>query len=171
MAYGKGFENIVRQTVSYILNEKKADAIALATTAGIEHYTTSLAELVLQNKETILKDMPDEMAQMLLWHSNEEIEHKSVTFDLLSEVDKSYQTRMVGYALAALTLGTFIAAGWLWFMGKDRKINLLKLPGDIFSAVVLGVKVLPQLFKSLSLYVDPRFHHSQVRNRLSQKTS
>lgn len=169
-AYGKGFENIVKQTVSYILNEKKADAVALATTAGIEHYTASLAELVLRNKETILRGMPDDMAKMLLWHSMEEIEHKSVTFDLLKEVDADYQTRMVGYALAALTLGTFIAAGWLWFLSKDKKINILRLPGDIISAAVLGVRVLPQLFASLSLYVDPRFHPDQIVDDVSVET-
>ncbi|MCA3640962.1 MAG: metal-dependent hydrolase [Methylobacterium sp.] len=53
----------------------------LAVTAGIEHITTLLSRIILGSPQ-ILAEADDSYASVWRWHALEEIEHKSVAFDL-----------------------------------------------------------------------------------------
>jgi hypothetical protein len=60
-------------------------SIQLAITAALEHYTATLAELLLLRPEA--RDMLDgEVRNLLLWHALEEAEHKAVAFDVYQAV-------------------------------------------------------------------------------------
>src|SRR5688572_7232476 len=54
----------------------------LAATAALEHFTATLAELVLTKPE--VRDLfgHDEVRNLFLWHALEESEHKAVAFDV-----------------------------------------------------------------------------------------
>ena len=54
----------------------------LAATAALEHYTATLAEVLLADEEArrVVGDSP--VLQVLLWHALEEAEHKAVAFDV-----------------------------------------------------------------------------------------
>ena len=56
----------------------------LAVTVGMEHLTAIMAEYVLENPD-ILSPLPASAKDLLLWHAVEEIEHKSVAFDVYQE--------------------------------------------------------------------------------------
>jgi predicted metal-dependent hydrolase len=66
----------------------------LAATAGLEHFTATLAELVLSSQET--RDMfgNDEVRNLFLWHALEESEHKAVAFDVYRAVGGSERLRI-----------------------------------------------------------------------------
>ena len=67
----------------------------LALTVAMEHFTASLAEYILENPK-ILEAIPDSFRQMLLWHAVEEIEHKSVAFDVFRlQVNNEWMRRRV----------------------------------------------------------------------------
>jgi len=69
-------------------------AANLAATAALEHFTATLAELVLSSQET--RDMfgNDEVRNLFLWHALEESEHKAVAFDVYRAVGGSERLRI-----------------------------------------------------------------------------
>lgn len=67
----------------------------LATTAALEHFTATLAELLLTNEETRNLFGHDEVANLFLWHALEESEHKAVAFDVYKQVGGKERMRVV----------------------------------------------------------------------------
>jgi len=65
----------------------------LAATAALEHYTATLAALLLGNKDA--RDLlgTPEIRDVFLWHALEESEHKAVAFDVYRAVGGSEKTR------------------------------------------------------------------------------
>jgi len=57
----------------------------LARTVCFEHITAIMSEFMLGNPD-IFEGIPEELTSLLLWHSVEEIEHKSVAFDVYETV-------------------------------------------------------------------------------------
>jgi predicted metal-dependent hydrolase len=58
----------------------------LAITAALEHYTATLAEVLLSEPRAREMLDVDEVRYLLLWHAVEESEHKSVAFDVYQSV-------------------------------------------------------------------------------------
>jgi predicted metal-dependent hydrolase len=67
----------------------------LAVTAALEHFTATLAELVLSSEET--RDLFGHPAvrDLFVWHALEESEHKAVAFDVYKAIGGSERTRVV----------------------------------------------------------------------------
>src|SRR5688500_14974256 len=66
----------------------------LAITVALEHLTASLGESALA--DAFLDEAHPVMRALLRWHAAEEIEHKSVAFDVLKKVDPRYSIRISG---------------------------------------------------------------------------
>ncbi|CAN5867744.1 metal-dependent hydrolase [soil metagenome] len=77
----------------------------LAATAALEHYTATLAEVLLRDPEARAALGRQEVLDVLLWHALEENEHKAVAFDVYKAVGGSERTRVV--TMNAITV-TFI---------------------------------------------------------------
>lgn len=71
----------------------------LAMTAGFEHFTAILANLLLERKD-VIADVAGVYSDMFLWHAVEETEHKAVAFDVYQEVDGDYWLRVTSMAQA-----------------------------------------------------------------------
>jgi predicted metal-dependent hydrolase len=67
----------------------------LAATAALEHFTATLAELVLSNEEARDAFGHDGVKHLFLWHALEESEHKAVAFDVYKAVGGSERTRVL----------------------------------------------------------------------------
>jgi uncharacterized protein len=84
----------------------------LSVTAACEHFTATMATHALQryaDGNMMLGDPT--MRALFLWHAVEEIEHRSVAFDVLRAVNPSYALRVTGFALASsLLFGLWTAA-------------------------------------------------------------
>lgn len=67
---------------------------SLAMTAALEHFTATLAELILSNEEA--RDMfgDETVKNLFLWHALEEAEHKAVAFDVYKLVGGSERLRV-----------------------------------------------------------------------------
>ena len=74
----------------------------LAATAALEHFTATLAELVLSSEETRALFGHDEVRNLFLWHALEESEHKAVAFDVYRAVGGSERLRVMTMNLHAL---------------------------------------------------------------------
>jgi hypothetical protein len=66
----------------------------LAATAALEHFTATLAELLLTSDETRDQLGHDEVRNLFLWHALEESEHKAVAFDVYKAVGGSERLRV-----------------------------------------------------------------------------
>lgn len=98
--------------------EKVSSAkLRLATTAAAEHFTAIMAEGAAT--EMPLELVHPQMRQLLLWHAAEELEHKSVAFDVLQTVDDSYALRIAGMAMASIMLSSWWAAATFMLLRQD----------------------------------------------------
>jgi predicted metal-dependent hydrolase len=89
----KLYERITKKGLE--LRERIAPASAnLAATAALEHFTATLAELVLTSDETRALFGHDEVRNLFLWHALEESEHKAVAFDVHKAVGGSERLRV-----------------------------------------------------------------------------
>src|SRR5947199_565229 len=89
----KRFERLTKKGLA--IRERFLPATSnLAATAALEHFTATLAELVLSSQET--RDMfgNDEVRNLFLWHALEESEHKAVAFDVYRHVGGSERLRI-----------------------------------------------------------------------------
>jgi hypothetical protein len=66
----------------------------LAATAALEHFTATLAELLLTSEETRAMFGNDEVRNLFLWHALEESEHKAVAFDVYKAVGGTERMRV-----------------------------------------------------------------------------
>jgi len=66
----------------------------LAVTAGLEHYTATLAETLLQDDAARTEFSTEEIRTLFSWHALEETEHKSVAFDVFQHVSGKRRIRV-----------------------------------------------------------------------------
>jgi predicted metal-dependent hydrolase len=64
----------------------------LASTVALEHFTATFGENVLNGH--LLDGVDDSIAELWQWHSMEELEHKSIAFDVYTQVGGSYKLRV-----------------------------------------------------------------------------
>ncbi|MCB1180369.1 MAG: metal-dependent hydrolase [Leptospiraceae bacterium] len=137
----------------------------LSVTVALEHYTAIMAEAALENDSKLLDDMPEEMKAMLKWHAAEEIEHKSVAFDVLKEVDDSYLLRAAGMAYATIALSFYIGLAQAMFIAKDEDIDLLKIPSQLFQFVERATPLFSKIAGNVLDYFRLDFHPEDNDNR------
>ena len=75
----------------------------LATTAALEHFTATLAELLLTSEETRESFGHEEVKNLFVWHALEESEHKAVAFDVYKAVGGTERMRRV--TMNVITVG------------------------------------------------------------------
>ena len=96
--------------------------LRLSTTVACEHFTATMARNALTNE--MLDGAHPVMAELLRWHAAEEIEHKSVAFDVLQAVDPRYHVRVAGLVIALSQL-----LGW-WFVATAMLLSQEKLSDE-----------------------------------------
>jgi len=112
----KHYETLTR--VGLRVRERIAPAKAnLAATAALEHFTATLAELVLTNEEIRALMGADAVRDLFVWHALEESEHKAVAFDV-------YRAVGGGERLRVWTMN-FFRYGFVVGMGLAVLVSLL----------------------------------------------
>jgi predicted metal-dependent hydrolase len=97
----------------YIRMEKRKPIVNLAVTVALEHITAVMAATFLSRPDMLEKLQP-EVRALFIWHAIEEVEHKSVAFDVYRTVGGSYLTRVW-----AMIMCTMILTGkTLYYQGK-----------------------------------------------------
>lgn len=101
-----------------VIEKVAPPVLRLSATAALEHYTATLAENALRSD--FMDDAHPMMRALLMWHAAEEIEHKSVAFDVLCRVDPRWSVRAIGMVLASVALAGFWAAGTRVLLEQER---------------------------------------------------
>ena len=105
--------------ICYELIERYAPAkLSLAATAACEPYTAVMAEQALRYR-WLDEYAPGVMSDLMLWHAVEEIEHRSVAFDVLQRVDDSWWLRAAGMFMSTVLLSAFWVAATSSLVAQD----------------------------------------------------
>ncbi|MAS26027.1 MAG: metal-dependent hydrolase [Oceanospirillaceae bacterium] len=136
----------------------------LALTAAMEHFTAALAEYLLKYPE-ILDDADDTIRKMLIWHAVEEIEHKSVAFDVYRQkVNNEFmRKRVMVIAMASL----FVRIGYYQFrlLKADGHFPSWKEWRGAFSFFWGRKGILRENMRSLRQYFRTGFHPSDINQQ------
>lgn len=139
--------------------ERVAPPIAnLALTAALEHFTATLAELLLRSDDVRGLFGHDAVRDLFLWHALEESEHKAVAFDVYRTVGGSERLRAwtmkglrVGFvAMLAVQIGLSLARD-----PATRRPGALRRSWRRFRASPLASR---DLWNRLRDYDRPDFH-------------
>lgn len=125
--------------------------IQLAITCAFEHFTALLGGYILRHPE-VLSTLDEDAMKLWVWHAIEEIEHRSVAFDVYQAVygdDKIRKLLMRSVTTGFASL-TFYSATRLFL--QDKRQSLPKVGGNLFGLYLLGKMVIQLLPEYLSYY-------------------
>jgi predicted metal-dependent hydrolase len=153
----KTFERITRKGLA-IRERLLSPRSNLAATAALEHFTATLAELVLTSEETRDLFGHQEVRNLFVWHALEESEHKAVAFDVYKAVGGTERMRVwtmkflrFGF-IVGMTLQVIVA-----MLFDRRTYNPRALVGSL-RKVRRSPIVDRELWRQLKDYDRPDFH-------------
>jgi predicted metal-dependent hydrolase len=153
----KQYEKFTR--VGLRFRERILPAISnLAATAALEHFTATLAELVLTNEEVRELMGAEAVRDLFVWHALEESEHKAVAFDVYKAVGGGERLRVFtmnffrfGFVLG---MGLSVVLSLLRDRATYRKGNLRRSWRRVRSSPIVD----PAVWAQLKDYNRPDFH-------------
>jgi predicted metal-dependent hydrolase len=134
----------------------------LSITAGAEHYTATMAALLLEHD--MLEGCDPTLRDLILWHAVEEIEHKHVAYDVLVKVYRfsSYPLRIAGFIAASAVIALYTGIGLRLLLRQDgRARRLTQAQFDAARKALSAGKELSfrrALRRALAGYFMPGFH-------------
>lgn len=132
-------------------------AFNLAYAEGFEAMGLTVGHMLVEDREFLFKEADPAVASMVLWHFVEEVEHKTVTFDVFKALDGRYAWRIygLGYATTHIFFRTWQAYRRMliedgrWYNLRNR-LTIYRLLGRMIA------KLLPRLARILRPSYDPR---------------
>ncbi|MEU5845579.1 metal-dependent hydrolase [Saccharopolyspora shandongensis] len=136
----------------------------LAMIAAIEHYTAFLGQWVLDAEALDAAGADPTMLDLLRWHGAEEVEHRSVAYDLYMHVDGGYLQRCRTMAIAITVLAILWARGVRFLMAHDPVLRGRRKPRfrDMLRTGRLGLTPSYwQMLRAIPPYFRRSYHPSQ----------
>lgn len=132
----------------------------LAITCAFEHFTALLGGYILKHPE-ILSTLDEDAMKLWVWHAIEEIEHRSVAFDVYQHVygDDAVRRMIMRSVTTGFASLTFYSASRLFL--QDMKKSLPKIGGNVFGLYLL-VKMMLQSAPEYLAYYKTGFHPSHI---------
>jgi uncharacterized protein len=130
----------------------------LAVTAALEHFTATLAELVLSSEQTRAQFGNAAVRDLFLWHALEESEHKAVAFDVYKAVGGSERTRVMTMKILRIGFVAGMAVQMLLSLASDPATYR---PGTLrrsWRRFRRSPFMRPELWRQLRDYDRPDFH-------------
>lgn len=105
----------------------------VAATVVMEHYTATLARLLLTD-QLIKRKTTQESRNLWEWHALEELEHKSVAFDVLNAIGgNSSKNRKLALARVAKLIMPIMFEYWIKILKrKDIRFSLKQLKDGVY---------------------------------------
>ncbi|WP_405489998.1 metal-dependent hydrolase [Nocardia sp. NBC_00511] len=135
--------------------------VHLAFTAAAEHYTATLAKRVLGTQE--IQDIPGdpEVWNLLNWHAFEELEHKSVAFDVYRAAGGQEAVRIgVMAGMYVLTLPVVSLGVFASILSDPRSWRPLKVARQ--SIRLARGPIVKGLLAEMRPYMRPGFHPDDI---------
>lgn len=129
----------------------------LAFTAFMEHFTTHLAEQWLTHAAFTKESDPRAM-ELWQWHALEELEHKSVAFDVLERVGGTSFERRAALPVVLAVLAPGIVYSWLSLVANHPDRGALRAHAHGLIAIFGKDGFLTPIFPKLSVFHRAGFH-------------
>lgn len=95
----------------------------LALVAAVEHITAFLGNWILNSPGLDIAGADERMLDLLRWHGAEEVEHRSVAYDVFMHVDGRYVRRARTYVVGATALGYLWVRGVRFLLAEDPTLD------------------------------------------------
>ena len=138
--------------------------VRVAITAAAEHVTAVLAREVL-TREELLYGIDPRVGRLLRWHALEELEHKSVAFDVMNAIGVSYAVR----ASSALVAFASIIIRWNLitnYLCQQDGLNGAALRSERLRSIASVDFSISSLTRKCAPYFAPSFHPNQDNDDL-----
>jgi predicted metal-dependent hydrolase len=136
----------------------------VAIIAAIEHFTAFLGDWILNAPALDRAKANPQMLDLLRWHGAEEVEHRSVAYDLLQYLDPGYPRRVRAMALAGPVLVYLWARGARYLITSDTEFGPRATAGwrGVAAAARRGVLPTPgRALRSGLRYLRRGYHPTQ----------
>lgn len=130
----------------------------LACTAFMEHFTAIMAEETLATEDQGRGYIHDDVKELWLWHALEELEHKSVSFEVYEQVGNRWVERLLAQPLVLATVGPALVISWTWLLVTE---GALTRPKDVAEGLKLMFgpgEILRTVFAKLPRFGRRDFH-------------
>lgn len=146
------------------LGEKKLSREGqLAMTCGVEHLTAILADKIL--KGWMLSNVEPKIRSLWEWHAAEELEHKSVAFDVYMDIGGNYKARKRTLRIFTVNFLLDLLANTTYMLRKDKKLWKWSTLKSGFNFLFAKGGVLREMRSDYLMYFDPGFHPWDDDNR------
>jgi uncharacterized protein len=159
----RGFERFVDRWIFRTTEHIAPLPLLMSMVSCVEHINAYIAHEFLSQR--ILADAHPEMRALLEWHLAEEIEHKTVAFDVLNAVWPSYWIRLAGWLMSASLFYGLLTLNMLRFLGQDGHLLRVSTWRHFWHHIGPGQQMSVRTLKHLFDYLRPAFHPSQLDDR------
>jgi predicted metal-dependent hydrolase len=163
----RGFQRKVDFLLYRIIERITPFRLRLSIVACIEHINAYIGHEFL--KQDILRDAEPALRALFEWHFAEEIEHKSVSYDVLQRLAPGYATRLIGALMVVPLFYLLSTCGALFLLHQDK----LLLKAGTWRALRdhLGRQhhMARRTLGHLRNYLRPGFHPSQLHDDVLAK--
>ncbi len=104
------------------LGKRRSNASHLAFAAGTEGVAYGVARWAAAHRRELPATAQPEIANLFVWHLAEEVEHKSVAFDVFQAVDGSRRRYIWGMILGFSVLALFTVVGTTVQLWQQRRL-------------------------------------------------
>jgi predicted metal-dependent hydrolase len=137
-------------------------SINLATTAALEHFTATLAELILSDPDARAMFGNETVKNLFLWHALEESEHKAVAFDVYKAMGGGERMRVITmnalrYGFPVAIAGQVVVSLLLDKEARRQPRKVLQSLRRVRKSPLMSRK----LWNQLKDYNRPDFHPNQ----------
>ena len=130
----------------------------LASTAALEHITAIMAELALSPDAPMIDAADPVMQALWNWHAAEEMEHKSVAFDVYRAMDGTEKLRKRALRQATFFLLLDVLGGLLHMLRRDRQLFKARVWLDGWRFLFADDGILRRVWPAYREYFRDGFH-------------
>lgn len=142
----------------------------LAATAAFEHITAIMAESALAEDGPMVGAVEGPMLDLWNWHAAEEMEHKSVAFDVYRAVGGTEKMRKQAMRQATVFLMVDILYGIVHMLRRDKKMWSPSLWSQGWKFLFFKDGILRRIYSSYKEYYRTDFHPWQRDTRALLET-
>ncbi|MBB4853412.1 putative metal-dependent hydrolase [Mycobacteroides chelonae] len=135
----------------------------LGFTVAAEHFTATWAENILKSPEIQAMMYDPEIRNLLNWHSLEELEHKSVAFDVYRAIGVPESTRirwmnfLQHFGIPAVVLFSWISIATMDIEGRRQPLRILRE-----TVQMLRNPMWRGFYSDMRPFKKPSFHPDQI---------
>lgn len=157
-------EKGVKRGLSFL--ERFSPEQQLACTIFMEHFTAIFGESFLRSRQFRDTCEPESL-KLWTWHALEELEHKSVAYDVYTQVSNSWRLKLQAGPLVAAALVPIIIGSLVAILAHDNQLQKRHIKSHLKGAAMLFGKhgLLKHVPRRLPDFFKRNFHPTQDDTR------